>query len=184
MDVEQLLQLSLLVLQAREQPRFLLLDLVYLPFSSDQLRGYVAGLLASAMPFGRVPVSPIWGAAADRCGTRACLLFSMASLCVGNLMFALCRPLWAAMLARGVFLGAGNGFVAILAPLILEVGGFERQAHVIGYVTGGGTLMGLMGPAIGAYSYGVSAASPALVPSLIGCGLAAAAAVLARCWLP
>ena len=102
-------------------------------------------------------------------------------LVVGHLVFALCRPLWAAMLARAVFLGAGNGFMALMAALILEVGGFDRQAHVIGYVTGGGTLMGLMGPAIGAFSYGAPSQFPALAPSMIGCVFAVAGAVLAWC---
>ena len=146
--------------------------------------GFVAGLLASAMPFGRIPASIAWGAAIDRFGTRDCLVASMCSLVVGHLVFALCRPLWAAMLARAVFLGAGNGFMALMAALILEVGGFDRQAHVIGYVTGGGTLMGLMGPAIGAFSYGAPSQFPALAPSMIGCVFAVAGAVLAWCWLP
>ena len=64
--------------------------------------GFVAGLLASAMPFGRIPASIAWGAAIDRFGTRDCLVASMCSLVVGHLVFALCRPLWAAMLARAV----------------------------------------------------------------------------------
>ena len=44
----------------------------------------------------------------------------MCSLVVGHLVFALPTAV-AAMLARAVFLGAGNGFMALMAALILEV---------------------------------------------------------------
>jgi MFS family permease len=107
--------------------------------------GYVAGLLASALPFGRVPTATLWGLLADRIGNKRAMIMSMVSICVGNVLFGFCTNLYAAIACRGLLLGALNGWTVIQGPLCMEVGGHEKQAHVLGLIFGGGTAISAEG---------------------------------------
>ena len=136
--------------------------------------GFVAGLLATMLPLGRLPTSVLWGWAADHYGRRPALIGSMAGIAFGNLAFAFARPLWAALAVRFVLLGGLNGWNSILGPICAEVGGPLGQARLLGFVFGAGGVINLVGPAVGGFTYGTLAPSfPAMVPSLIGSALGA-----------
>ena len=72
--------------------------------------GFFAGTLASGLFAGRLLSSIGWGLASDRYGRRPALLMTLATISVGSLAFALCRNRWAAIAARFIFLGFGNGW--------------------------------------------------------------------------
>lgn len=151
--------------------------------------GFVAGLLATVLPLGRLPTSVPWGYLCDRAGRRPALVGSMLGVCVGSVAFAFCTDLRAALAVRFLLLGGCNGWNSILGPICAENGGARGQARLIGYVFGAGGVVNLLGPAVGSFSYGLGprglgARYPAMTPSLIGAALAAVAALLAYAWLP
>ena len=65
---------------------------------------YVAGLLATMLPLGRLPTSMLWGQHADVAGRRPALIGSMLGIACGNLAFGFARSLCAAQF--GAILGA------------------------------------------------------------------------------
>ena len=87
--------------------------------------GFVASLLSSALTVARLPTASLWGHAAERYGTGRALRASCAAMALGNALFGLCTTLAAALLVRGVLLGACNGFVTLMAPMS---GGMEMRA--------------------------------------------------------
>jgi MFS family permease len=135
--------------------------------------GYVAGYLATATLLARIPTSVAWGYAADRWGWYPAVQLSLASLAMGSLAFGLARPLWAALLSRIVFLGGLNGWPALTGVVCGEVGGEGGQARVLSRVIGAGPIFGLIGPAVGGWTYNlVPWLPPALPPNLFGAALA------------
>jgi MFS family permease len=62
--------------------------------------GSVAGLLATFTLVARIPTSTLWGCAADRFGSKACVLASLVAIAVGSILFGLCHELWAAIALR------------------------------------------------------------------------------------
>ena len=78
--------------------------------STPDRAGYVAGLLATMLPLGRLPTSMLWGQYADAAGRRPALIGSMLGIAVGNLAFGFARSLWAALAVRFVLLGGCNGW--------------------------------------------------------------------------
>lgn len=150
---------------------------------SEDSAGYVAGLLATMLPLGRLPTSVLWGQYADRAGRRPALIGSMLGIAFGNLVFGFTTSLWGALAVRFVLLGGCNGWNSVLGPLCAEVGG-PRSSRLLGFVFGAGGVINLLGPAIGGATYGLLAGYPALLPSLIGAALGAAAALAAWALVP
>ena len=147
--------------------------------------GYVAGLLAAALPFGRVFTSSPWGAASDRIGNKWAIVLSMLSIAIGNLAFPFAPTLWSAIGCRLIFLGALNGWATVMGPVCLEVGGEDGQAHVFAQVLGAGTAMAVMAPSLGAFAYGsLGTQFPALGPGIIGLAIGAIATLACYLWLP
>ena len=144
--------------------------------STPDRAGYVAGLLATMLPLGRLPTSMLWGQYADAAGRRPALIGSMLGIAVGNLAFGFARSLWAALAVRFVLLGGCNGWNSVLGPICAEVGG-PRSSLLLGYVFGAGGVINLIGPAVGGLAYGYWGRRPedhpALLPSLIGAALGA-----------
>jgi len=146
--------------------------------------GLTAGWLASSVFVGRLFTAGLWGGFADKYGRRPALFATLASLTIGNLAFGFCTSFAAAIAARFVFLGMGNGFVTLLGILSCEVGGKARQTQVMAYVLGAGGFTQLMGPALGGYLYGTMPVFPALASSLVGTCIPLLTMVLAYHWLP
>jgi MFS family permease len=104
-----------------------------LRLADENAAGNVVGLLAGALPLGRIPTAALWGMLADRIGNPRATLLSMLGLCAGNLAFGLCTSsFYAAVACRAVLLGALNGLPTLLGPLCMDVGGVDHQADVLG----------------------------------------------------
>ncbi|KAL1499936.1 hypothetical protein AB1Y20_012618 [Prymnesium parvum] len=162
---------------------FLAVDLGWA--ADEDHAGYVAGLLPTVLMLGRLPTSILWGVAADRFGRRLALTLAMLSVAAGNLAFGLSTSLAAALASRFLFLGCGNGYVSLMGLLCLEVGGPARQAQVFAYVLSAGSIVAMVGPALGGFTYGaLSSTYPAIAPSLIGAALALVGAATTAAWLP
>ena len=146
--------------------------------------GFVAGLLPTVTLLGRTITSAPWGFASDRWGRRRCMVASMLAVAAGNISFGLATNLPLVLAIRFVILGGGNGYVSMIGPLTLDIGGSARQAEVMGLVFSAGGVVSTAGPAIAGVLYGEPAVLPALVPSIIGMVLALAAALLGHAWLP
>ena len=146
--------------------------------------GFVAGLLPTVTLLGRTLTSAPWGFASDRWGRRRCMVASMLAVAAGNISFCLATNLPLVLTVRFLILGGGNGYVSMIGPLTLDIGGSARQAEVMGMVFSAGGVVSTAGPAIAGVLYGAPSVLPALVPSLIGMVLALAAALLGHAWLP
>ena len=106
--------------------------------------GFVASLLSSALTVARLPTASLWGHAAERYGTGRALRASCAAMALGNALFGLCTTLAAALLVRGVLLGACNGFVTLMSPMAAEAAGDARQADVMAKVFAAAGAMALL----------------------------------------
>ena len=147
--------------------------------------GYVVGVLASCTVLARIPTSVLWGYAADRFGSKVCLQCALAAIAAGSVSFGFSRELWCASLSRSLFLGGLNGWPTLTGLTANEVGGEAGQAAVLSRVIAAGAIFGLIGPAIGGWTYAsVPACPPALPPNLIGAGLCACTSVLVHLWIP
>ena len=113
------------------------------------------------------------------------MLFSMAAVAIGNLLFGFATLLPLALAVRFVLLGAANGWVSLMGMCTLEVAGEEHQAQAFAYIIAVGSIVGTVGPAIGGWTYGALTSSfPALAPSLVGTGLGLLAFAVDYAWLP
>ena len=135
--------------------------------------GFMAGLLPTMVMAGRIATSWAWGMLSDRIGGRACLRLCLASIAVGNLLFGFATQPWSALLVRFIFLGACNGYVALIGPLSQVIGGAERQSEVLTLVFASGPVIQMVGPALGGLLYGsLTSRFPAILPSVIGASIA------------
>lgn len=147
--------------------------------------GNVAGFLATFTLLARIPTSIIWGVAADRFGSKACVEASLVAIAAGSVTFGLSTSLWASCASRAVFLGALNGWPTLTGVTVGEVGGERGQAQVASRIIGSGAIFGLIGPSVGGWTYASVPSLPsALPPNIIGALFAFAAAALVHCWLP
>ena len=89
---------------------------------------------------GRRPPGVAWGALSDARGRRPALLLTFFGILVGNVAFGLCTTLRQALVVRFVFLGMGNGWVALIGPMSQELGGAERQSEVLALIFASGPL--------------------------------------------
>lgn len=151
---------------------------------NEDRAGAVAGVIASAMPFGRVFTSSLWGAVSDRIGNRRALILSMLSVAAGNLLFGFATSLPLAIACRALLLGAGNGWMTVMGPICLEVGRKERQAAVFGTVLGGGTAISVFSPSVAAFLYKTIPTFPALAPGMVGCAVGVFTALVTYLWTP
>jgi len=152
--------------------------------SNKDSAGYVAGWLGSALTLGRIPTAVLHGLASDKYGRRPTLLLTFFWIGVGNIAFGFSRNLYIALALRFIFLGALNGWVSLVGPLVTEIAGPERQNDVNAYVMASGALTQLLGPAAAAILYGKIPRHPALAPALLGFALACLSLFLGFLWLP
>lgn len=110
----------------------------------------------------------------------------MLAVALGNLAFGLTTNLYVALLARFALLGACNGYASLTSLVCHDLGGERRQAEVFSYVIAAGSIVAVLGPALGGLTYASLGGVyfPALAPSLIGCTLALLAAAATMAWLP
>jgi predicted MFS family arabinose efflux permease len=155
-------------------------------WSSDRAAvGLAAGWLATSVFAGRLFTAGLWGKFADTYGRRPAFILTQTSIAVGNLAFGLSTSFPAAVAARFLFLGAGNGTLTLLGTLSHELAGPDAQTQVLACMLGAAGVGQLIGPAVGGYLYGAGVPQhPALMSSLVGCGLALATTALGYCWLP
>jgi len=144
----------------------------------------MAGFLQSANVMGRVPTGVVWGWFGDRFGLRKALVLTMILLAVGSVLFGFCTNAVWAIIVRFVFLGMGNGWVTVFPAMSMEIGGVEKQTAVVGTVFGAGTMVQLMGPAIGGWTYGFVERWPAIIPNLAGAFICFFALATLLMWLP
>lgn len=140
--------------------------------------GFVAGWLQSSNVCGRIITSTAWGFVAARYGPKLVLGNTLAAILIGGILFGFCTNLVASMSVRFLFFGLLNGWLVLQGPCAIAVAGRERQTDVLGLIFAAGSGMQLVGPAVGGWTYGVVEEFPALLPSLIGCGLGIMALVL------
>ena len=150
--------------------------------------GFVAGMLGGAMPFARAFTAVCWGCAADRWGRRPIVVFAMCSLAVGHAIFAFARPLWLAVAARFLFMGALNGWPSLTGLLAQELAR-ERVRHALGIIYAAAGLVCVVAPALGSALYAKGPDElvrhfPAAVPSLVPAALASLAALAVLLFLP
>lgn len=146
--------------------------------------GFVAGLLASANMIGRMLTSSFWGLAAARYGYKWTILASFSFIALGGLSFGVCTTLEHALFARFLLLGCGNGWPTLMAPLVMEIAGAERQTEVLGIVMGCASFTQLFGPAVGGWTYMLWPRFPAAAPSLVGTSLALVVLLACMLWMP
>jgi len=147
--------------------------------------GFVAGLLPTAVLCGRLFTSILWGHAADRCGRRPSMIASMVAVTLGNVCFGLTTSLPAALAVRFLLIGALNGWVTLMGLCVLECAGEAMQPVVWSYVFATGSVVALLGPAIGGWTYAaLGPRFPALPPSLVGGAIGATAVAVNVAWLP
>ena len=133
---------------------------------------------------GRLFTTILWGWLADRVGLRYSLAASMGCVVVGNLCFGFATSLRLSLLARGVFLGACNGFPTLMGPTC-ALAGPTHQAQAVAHTLAAGSAITMLGPALGGLTYAsLGRTYPALAPSLIGASLAALATALCLLNLP
>lgn len=149
--------------------------------------GTAVGILGTCLPLARVPVSMLWGIAMDKFGRKPCIVLTASCLLVGQVVFPLMKTWWPAVIMRFTLLGMGNGWVILMAVCCAEIGmiGEASSTQILGYVIGAGGVINLIGPGIGGYTYGLLGSEfPALLPNLVGAGLAGVAAVAGLLLLP
>lgn len=122
----------------------------YTGWSKDrESAGFVAGWIAASLVIGRLPTAGLWGKFADTYGRRPAMMLTELAIIVGNFFFAFSTNLPMAIIVRGFFLGACNGWVTLMGLLCSEVAGSRYQTHVTGYVFSAGGVVQLIGPALG-----------------------------------
>ena len=139
--------------------------------------GFVAGWLQSSNVFGRIFTSAMWGLVAGRYGIKLVLVITLVSLLVGGILFGFCTNLIAAMSVRFVFFGLLNGWMVLQGPCAIATGR-ERQTEVLGIIFAAASIVQLVGPAAGGWTYGAVEDFPALMPNVTGCALSILALVL------
>ena len=88
------------------------------------------------------------------------------------------------MLSRCIFLGALNGWPTLTGVVCAEIGGDTGQPALLSKVIAAGGVFGLIGPAIGGWTYGqISCMPPALPPNIVGAVMCLAAMALVHVWL-
>ena len=138
----------------------------------------VAGWLQSSNVCGRIFTSPVWGLIAARYGIKVVLTITLFSMLIGGIFFGFCTNLIAAISVRFIFFGVLNAWLVLTGPCALAVAGRERQTEVLGLIFAAGCGMQLVGPAVGGWTCGIVEEYPALLPSLVGCGVCIVAAAL------
>ena len=133
--------------------------------------GFVAGWLQSSNVFGRIFTSAVWGLVAGRYGIRLVLVITLVSLLIGGILFGFCLNLIAAMCVRFILFGLLNGWMVLQGPCACATAGPERQTEVLGIIFAAASVMQLIGPAAGGWTYGIIEEFPAMMPHLIGCAL-------------
>lgn len=147
--------------------------------------GYVAGWLATFTLIARIPTSTLWGLAADRWGSKICLEVSLLAIAIGSPLFGLSSALWAAIASRALFLGALNGWPTLTGLMVAEISGEERQGAALSQIISVGGFMGLIGPAVGGWTYdSVGFVPRALPPNLIASAICVVALGLVHVWYP
>jgi MFS family permease len=147
--------------------------------------GYVAGWLATFTLVARIPTSTLWGLAADRWGSKICLEVSLFAIAVGSPLFGLSSALWGAIASRALFLGALNGWPTLTGLMVAEISGEERQGAALSKIISVGGFMGLIGPAVGGWTYDSVPFMPrALPPNLIAAAICLVALGAVHVWYP
>eukprot|EP00322_Chrysochromulina_rotalis_P001173 CAMPEP_0115851686 /NCGR_PEP_ID=MMETSP0287-20121206/12609_1 /TAXON_ID=412157 /ORGANISM="Chrysochromulina rotalis, Strain UIO044" /LENGTH=527 /DNA_ID=CAMNT_0003305725 /DNA_START=12 /DNA_END=1595 /DNA_ORIENTATION=- len=148
--------------------------------SSVSRAGFISGFIGSAMPLARLFTAMIWGRVADSWGRKPVIIIGMASVAVGHLVFAFAQPLWLAVAARFVLMGALNGWPSLTGLVAQEVAGPQRVHEALGRIYGAAGVVCLVAPACGAALYGrgpFGERYPASAPSLVPCVASVCAAL-------
>jgi len=113
------------------------------------------------------------------------MIASMVAVTLGNVCFGLTTSLPAALAVRFLLIGALNGWVTLMGLCVLECAGEAMQPVVWSYVFATGSVVALLGPAIGGWTYAaLGPRFPALPPSLVGGAIGATAVAVNVAWLP
>jgi len=143
----------------------------YVPFmviwlglaKTEDEAGYSSGLLASAMMFGRLLSSIVWGQIADKYGRKPCILCGCIAIFFFSLMFGMSNTFVMALLAR-FGLGFFNPIWGVAKTLVSELCTKKQEARGMALTTGCWSIGLIFGPSVG----GLLANPCELYPSVFG----------------
>ncbi|XP_031560833.1 probable peptide/nitrate transporter At3g43790 [Actinia tenebrosa] len=162
---------------------------------TEEETGYYAGLIASAMFFGRFLASYFWGYLADKFGRRPILIISLFLLSVSMFAFGFSTSVVMAMLTRfGV--GLSMGLIGIAKAIISELCDHTNQSLGMSTLTSAYSLGLVFGPALGGFLSEVGrkyphqfpkgsffARFPFLLPCLVNSALLVTSMIIIYIWL-
>ncbi|KAJ8657246.1 hypothetical protein O0I10_007062 [Lichtheimia ornata] len=121
---------------------------------SDQEHvGYYTGLMSAAPGIGLIIGSIPWGALSDYIGRRKVLLMSFMGPIIGCLLLGLCRSIWWAIAARGIF-GFLDNSLGVIISMLAEItkNNTEDQRAMVMSLTSIGYGVGIcVGPLVGSF---------------------------------
>ena len=149
-------------------------------FFAENLGGSpeLATAIVATYSVGQMISTPIWGRLSDRFGRKPILMLSLVGASISYLGLAFATELWMLALARAFGgLMAGN-FAAALA-YVTDVTSAENRARGMGMVGAGMSIGFILGPAVGGFLSGDTAASASLLLPGLAAGLMCAVTAIA-----
>ena len=145
--------------------------------------GFMIGLIIASFSIMQFFFAPAWGKLSDRIGRRPVLLISTAGAAISYAMFALSaapglspHTALAILLASRVFAGACGANISVASAYVADVTPPEKRSHGMGMIGMAFGLGFILGPVIGALSYGKFGLAG---PGWVACGICASNFLLA-----
>lgn len=110
--------------------------------------GFYSGLIESLFSLTQTVVLIFWGRLADRVGRKPVLVWSLAGMAVGPVLFGLSTTLWQMILFR-CLAGVFSGSSLVIRTMISEHSTPETQARAFSWFAVGGNIGLFAGPLIG-----------------------------------
>ena len=110
--------------------------------------GFYSGLIESIFSLTQTLVLIFWGRLADRIGRKPVLVWSLAGMSVGPVLFGMSTTLWQMILFR-CLAGVFSGSSLVIRTMIAEHSTPETQARAFSWFAFGGNIGLFIGPIIG-----------------------------------
>lgn len=110
--------------------------------------GFYSGLIESLFSLTQTAVLIFWGRLADRIGRKPVLVWSLAGMAIGPMLFGMSTTLWQMILFR-CLAGVFSGSSLVIRTMIAEHSTPETQARAFSWFAFGGNIGIFVGPLIG-----------------------------------